>query len=309
MMTLSKIQEFPQQIILVDPEVADELIDYRFHLHQGPIDLVIDLRGCRDAVARAEHRAQVRFATILEELVGELYLLRQPIKNNSAENEIPQGSVARRMWFAACKFNRQFITPMAAVAGAVADELLQCLSAVPALQRAIVNNGGDIALWGAQDQIFTIGWVENPEALRLDHVGSKVRFSATEGVQGVATSGWRGRSQSLGIADAVTVFAVDSATADAAATLIANAVNVESHSIIRAPANERHPDSDLGEQLVTVDVLTLTANEVKRAMRAGASIADVIVQREDIHAVMIALAGRQEFLGALHSPASSIQPR
>ena len=40
-------------------------------------------------------------------------------------------------------------------------------------------------------------------------------------VRGVATSGWRGRSHSLGIADSVTVLAATAAMADAAATVIA----------------------------------------------------------------------------------------
>ena len=39
-----------------------------------------------------------------------------------------------------------FITPMAAVAGAVADEILQAMRRAAPLARAYVNNGGDIAL-------------------------------------------------------------------------------------------------------------------------------------------------------------------
>ena len=74
-------------------------------------------------------------------------------------------------------------------------------------------------------------------------------------MRGVATSGWRGRSFSLGIADAVTVFAGTAAVADAAATLIANAVDLPGHpAFARAPARRCDPQSDLGERLVTVDV-------------------------------------------------------
>ena len=66
-------------------------------------------------------------------------------------------------------------------------------------------------------------------------------------MRGIATSGWRGRSFSLGIADAVTVLADRAAAADAAATIIANAVDLPGHpAIVRVPACELAPDSDLG---------------------------------------------------------------
>ena len=39
-----------------------------------------------------------------------------------------------------------FITPMAAVAGAVAEEVLGAMMRAAELERAYVNNGGDIAL-------------------------------------------------------------------------------------------------------------------------------------------------------------------
>ncbi len=57
---------------------------------------------------------------------------------------------------------------------------------------------------------------------------------ADQPVRGVATSGWRGRSFSLGIADSVTVLAATAAQADAAATVIANAVDVADAGIQRA---------------------------------------------------------------------------
>ena len=72
---------------------------------------------------------------------------------------------------------------------------------------------------------------------------------------GVATSGRHGRSFSLGIADAVTVLARTASQADAAATIIANAVDLPGHPAVRRmPANELQPDSDLGARPVTRDV-------------------------------------------------------
>ena len=47
----------------------------------------------------------------------------------------------------ACRpFAEVFVTPMAAVAGAVADELLAEMTAAAELERAFVNDGGDIAV-------------------------------------------------------------------------------------------------------------------------------------------------------------------
>src|SRR6202451_53661 len=89
-------------------------------------------------------------------------------------------------------------------------------------------------------------------------------------VRGIATSGWRGRSFSLGIADAVTVLADTAAMADAAATVVANAVNLPAHPEVgRVRACDLAPDSDLGERLVTQSVGQLAQGEISEALAAG----------------------------------------
>ena len=91
----------------------------------------------------------------------------------------------------------------------------------------------------------------------------------------MATSGRHGRSFSLGIADAVTVLAADAARADAAATLIANAVDLPGHpAIARVAASELEPDNDLGSRLVTAEVGRLSADEVAQALAAGVEEAE-----------------------------------
>ena len=80
-------------------------------------------------------------------------------------------------------------------------------------------------------------------------------IDADDPSRGVATSGRHGRSFSLGIADAVTVLARTASQADAAATIIANAVDLPGHpAIVRCPACDLQPDSDLGARLVTREV-------------------------------------------------------
>lgn len=123
-------------------------------------------------------------------------------------------------------------------------------------------------------------------------VPGTVMLRAGDPVRGVATSGAGGRSHSLGIADAVTVLAQSAATADAAATMIANAVDLPGHpEIVRVPACEVSPDSDLGARAVTQEVGTLTACEIAAALEAGRSYAARLVARSIIQAACLSLRG------------------
>lgn len=277
---------------------AARLADGRLHLNHGPIDVVLRAWG-RDA-ARAEQAALARFPSILPALVGELALLRQPV------GETPEGPVARRMHAACAPFaaGGLFITPMAAVAGAVADELLAVMrAAAPGLSRAFVNDGGDIAVFAAPGESLAIGLALDP---RLASFDGALRLRGGDGIGGIATSGRHGRSFSLGIADAVTVLARDAATADAAATLIANAVDVDSPAIARAPAESLDPDSDLGARLVTTDVGALNPADIETALDAGAATAARFIGDGLILAAALRLAGASRILGApfaLETPA------
>ncbi|MGR8949456.1 MAG: UPF0280 family protein [Gammaproteobacteria bacterium] len=281
------------------PATRAKTCDYRFYLQQGPIDLVIDLRGTPAVMRTAELNAEKRVRPILEELVRELPLLRTPIASLLNDNKTPRGQTAQRMWGATRPFSEKFVTPMAAVAGAVADEILQIMRGTDGLQRIIVNNGGDIALWGAPGEQFSIGIIDDLRAGLTRDVPAKVALDAVSGIHGVATSGWRGRSQSLGIADAVTVFAKNAAAADAAATLVANEVNLNSERVMREPAIERHPDSDLGERLVTTDVLSLTNTEISTALGHGARLANSLLSRSLIRAAVLCVQGQYKVIGDL----------
>ena len=140
------------------------------------------------------------------------------------------GVVARRMHAAVAPFAADyFITPMAAVAGSVAEEILGAMLAAAPLERAYVNNGGDIALHLTGSASFSVGLMDRPDRAG---VMQTMTVHADDPVRGIATSGRHGRSFSLGIADAVTVLARTAAQADAAATVIANAVDLPGHSAI-----------------------------------------------------------------------------
>ncbi|MES2991370.1 MAG: UPF0280 family protein, partial [Pseudomonadota bacterium] len=93
------------------------LADGRWHFQHGPIDLVIGAEGEAAAVDAAHAAAWSRFENVLPELVAELRALRSPVRGPCPL----QGVIASRMWLACRPFHSQFITPMAAVAGAVAQ--------------------------------------------------------------------------------------------------------------------------------------------------------------------------------------------
>ena len=266
----------------------------RLHLQHGPIDLIIDADGTRDAVHRAYAAAAERFATILEELVMELPQLRRACPVEGARFA---GPVARRMETAVRPHARdRFVTPMAAVAGAVADEILDAMVAAAPLDRAYVNDGGDIALHLTQGRQFDLA------VAREDRQGrhGRVRITNADPVRGVATSGRGGRSLSLGIADAVTVLARDAAAADAAATLIANAVDLAGHPAIdRLPASEVDPDSDLGSRRVVASCAPLTAAEIDAALARGLAAAEAMRQAGLIVSAALFLQGESRTLGPI----------
>lgn len=263
--------------------------DGRLRLSHGPIDLIVTVDGPAPARQSALIRARDAFAPVLHDLVGELPGLR------SDHGPTPLGAVARRMYDATAPFAPIFVTPMAAVAGSVADHILAAiLTGDHGLTRAHVNNGGDIALWLANGAM-TAAICDNPVK---GTIASHATITATSGIGGIATSGWRGRSHSLGIADAVTVLARNAAAADAAATLIANAVDLPDHpAITRERACDLSPDSDLGTRLVTTGVGNLTAQECGIALDKGLALAEEFQKRGLIHAAYLAVQGAGRMIG------------
>jgi uncharacterized protein len=276
------------------PPVMQWLAGERLHLSHGPIDVVLKAWGSTDDVRAAYAAAGHRFPAILPELCEELGELRTPIQ----ERPRPEGPVARRMVEACRPFADVFVTPMAAVAGAVADELLAHMRAVAELERAFVNDGGDIAVLTAPGHAIEIGVAGEYSRGATPALNGTLRLDAASGVGGLATSGARGRSFSLGIADSVTVLARNAAAADVAATLVANAVDIDSPAIRRCPARELDPDSDLRDIPVTVSVGELTAAEIDAALASGLEQAAEFQRRGVIIDAALMLAGQTRVLAS-----------
>ena len=270
--------------------------DGRLHLQHGPMDIVIGADGERGAVQQAHEAAWQRFCGLLQELVDELPALRAPVHDACPL----RGPVARRMGQAVHPYRAVYITPMAAVAGAVAQELVAAYQR-PGVRRAWVNNGGDIALHLTAGERFRVGLFADldhwPRALAAQGLAMDGVFDIGHDspVRGVATSGWKGRSFSLGIADSVTVLAATAAEADAAATVIGNAVDLvdaDQVGIVRRPANTVREDTDLGALPVTVQVPTLAPERVRQALAAGRAKAWSLQQAGRIVSCVITCQGQ-----------------
>jgi ApbE superfamily uncharacterized protein (UPF0280 family) len=281
----------------------------RWHFQHGPIDLIIGADGDVAALRTAYDACWRRFVEVLPELVAELKLLKMPLSPaetaetaETADTSPLNGAVARRMWHACHPHRAHYITPMAAVAGSVADELIVAFTR-PGVTRAFINNGGDIALHLTDNQSYRIGvfadLAEFTGATLVDgqRFDANLTLNAAMPIRGIATSGWRGRSFSRGIADSVTVLAQTAAAADAAATIIANAVDLDHAGIVRRPASSLKDDSDLGELLVTVDVPRLPLPLVDDALSRGAQVAAQLREQGLIEGAALFLQGRVRIAG------------
>ncbi len=268
------------------------LQDGRRHFQHGPIDIIAYAEGEAAAVEQAHDAAWERFKNVLDELTCELGALRQPV----GERCTLQGAIAQTMWQACRACTEDFITPMAAVAGAVAQALIDSYRSA-GIDRAWVNNGGDIAVYLRDGYSLKVGLFSDLSCLNQEMLEAGISvdgfFEVTQqsGVRGIATSGWRGRSHSLGLADSVTVLAGTAAMADAAATVIANEVNIQDPRIVRLPAHSLKDDADLGNIPVTVDVPELSLTQIHDALQHGLTRALLLKNKGLIISAVITCQG------------------
>lgn len=263
---------------------AGRLPSGQLFLQHGPVNLVVFVDADAKTVDMAEDSLMATFPYWLGALVAELPLLRTQV---SEPGQPLRSEIGGAMLAAAAPFADEFVSPMAAVAGAIADAAVATIGRVPNVRRAFVNNGGDIALFLADGTSLEVGLATTnkaAEATTSDTHGvvGTLTVDASSSIRGIATSGWRGRSMSLGVADAVTVLATTAARADAAATVIASATDTETTAATRVPANTLDDDSDLGERLVTQQVGKLQTEERRAALSAGKKVAEAAYARGDI---------------------------
>jgi ApbE superfamily uncharacterized protein (UPF0280 family) len=264
----------------------------------GPMRLSIRAwQNSRPQITLCRQAAQASFA-YLKGVAKHKTLLGNVAGNIKA---LPQNDLAQRMIESVRAIGDIDLTPMAAVAGTIADAVADWLFG-RRLTKVVVDNGGDIAIRLAAGQTATVGI--RPQINRLD-ISHIARLDDCRSSWGVTTSGLGGRSFTRGIASAVTVIAENASIADAAATSIANACIVEDSSIIQLPAEQLDPNTDLQGVNVTVDVGELSSGKKVQAVKMALSKADALCRQERIAGALIAL---EDVLGITESIKEIVAP-
>jgi len=200
-----------------------------------------------------------------EELVNWLPVARKSVCNIEKELVVNCPEVLKRMIYSVYLLQEEDFTPMAVVAGTLSDIGKEAAMKAGA-DKVIVNNGGDIALYIRNDLPLKVGIISKLAERKVTHF---VNIYNYQGIMGVATSGFGGRSLTKGVASAVTVFAINGSLADAAATSIANATNCEDVSVKRCRAELIDYSTDLKGHLVTQSVGIMQEESVDNALISG----------------------------------------
>jgi hypothetical protein len=250
----------------------------------GPASLVVS--GEKDGILYAFDRCKLeeKIRNILGQIREYLPVLKQ--KAYKIKNTKHMPDVTRKMVEAVKVIDEASLTPMAAVAGSVADAIKDFLKN-EGLDLVSVNNGGDVSIFNKKGR-----------GLRIDigdiHIGKS--FPCMLNIEqlidyGLATSGFGGRSFTLGLADIVTVVAVTGAVADAAATFICNCTNIDSDQVLRQKASEIDPLTDIPDDNVTISIGQLNEEDISNALENGLNIAAKIKKQKHIYDAVIKLHG------------------
>jgi hypothetical protein len=248
----------------------------------GPMRLVIRAWNKKQPQIELARRAAEESISYLERIARCRPLLSRPIPDIE---DLPEDELALGMIRSTRAIGDHDLTPMAAVAGTIADAVADWLLE-RGLTRIIVDNGGDIAIRLARGETATVGVRPQVTSPLISHV---IHLDSGRSTWGVTTSGMGGRSFTRGIASAVTVLAADASVADAAATAVANACFVEDKGIIQLPAENIDPNSDLAGINVTTEVGSLSTDKISIALNAARRKAEYLSQKDVIIGAFITL--------------------
>ena len=214
--------------------------------------------------------------------------LRNPWHKATVQMLEPLG---RKMLESVRAVGDKFLTPMAAVAGTIADTVADFLFS-RGMTKVIVNNGGDIAVRLMAPNGVRVGLREDVESREFSRTVSLAVPAEKEGASfGIATSGLGGRSLTCGIASAATVIAGTASMADAAATAVANASFVDCPGVVRKPAEEIDPQTDIRGIPVTVGVQDLDLQTRVEAVSRSLALAEKLIAQHLILGAMVAVGG------------------
>jgi len=180
------------------------------------------------------------------------------------------------------------LTPMAAVAGAIADCVAELLVQRGAT-KVIINNGGDIALRIAEGESVKVGIAPD---LNNNSVSHFIEIDSTSKVRGIATSGLGGRGLTKGIASAAVILSENCRIADACATLVANHIFSPDPEIKQVRAEELDPDTDIYGHLVTAALGKLQPKTWQQALQNGLAQARKVLEQGLISGAILFVGGQ-----------------
>lgn len=202
--------------------------------------------------------------------------LREELSRPLARNPLRFGDpVAQAMVDSVREVGDKDLTPLAAVAGALADAVADFLFA-RGMTRVVVNNGGDIAVRITGNEQVKVGM---GTAAHNGRIAKSIVLDSSRNSWGIATSGLGGRSFTRGVASAVTILARTASLADAAATAVANASFVEDEHVIQQAAERIDPNTDIAGIAVTVKVGPLSQEKTEMAVARALEKANILAEK------------------------------
>lgn len=257
----------------------------RVLVDHGPITMVIEARLRGEPYTHAAVAGAYEAIELLDKLSHQLSIAKKLIGDIAFDERYKYPLVLRKMIESVELLKEPDFTPMASVAGTIAD-MVKARVLEAGADYALVNNGGDISYQASNEEGYMrIGIISDLSNNKPTHV-IKINNSA---VKGVCTSGFGGRSLTKGVASAVTVLAASGSYADAAATSIANATDCQDPSMIRCFAEELDYSTDIRGQLVTKHIGDLEKCNMETAVRNGLKRAKALYDNKMIEGAVIFL--------------------
>lgn len=260
-------------------EFVQILPDKRILVEYGPITMVITIEDAKESLEQTRKRIAKTVYYILEELAEDMQSLKSyPV----GEVYLGKSQIAKNMWKSVKMTGHRWLTPMAAVAGSVADKVADVIEATGA-EKIIVNNGGDISIRIKKDHQVKIG-VRNSLGAKAEIEAYNITYQSP--IRGIATSGFGGRSYTQGVADSLTVFAGSASVADAFATYLANMTHISSKHVKEQLVGTFDPESDIADQRVVTEIGDLDKEEIERAFLGLESVLREPLWKNQIYKVI-----------------------
>jgi ApbE superfamily uncharacterized protein (UPF0280 family) len=251
----------------------------------GPMRLVIDARVGKLAQPQQALRAADEAVRFLEGVAR-----ARPFLGRDYQGLTPQitDPLALKMVASIQAVGDEDLTPMAAVAGTIADAVADFLFE-RGLTRVLVDNGGDVAVRCCDGDPVAVGIRPNVESKSIAQV---MVLGPERTAWGIATSGLGGRSLTRGVLEVATIVAADASLADAAATAVANASRVQDPTVVRKLAETIDGYTDIAGLEVTAAVGPLSVARKDLALSQALARAEELITKNVIYGAYAAVQGQ-----------------